>query len=86
MSHPWPADHIMFLSKWVVEEDKEASTPSRINAADSGKHFFEGRRLVGDVGEKKKIIIIERYATIIHFQSKQTLPNPQCMSAVRDSS
>lgn len=41
---------------------------------------------MGDVGEKKKIIIIERYATIIHFQSKQTLPNPQCMSAVRDSS
>lgn len=29
---------------------------------------------MGAVGEKKKIIIIETYATIIHFQSKQTNP------------
>lgn len=36
---------------------------------------FERRRLMGALGEKKKIIIIiETYETIIHFQSKQTNP------------
>lgn len=29
---------------------------------------------MGALGEKKKIIIIETYETIIHFQSKQTNP------------